>query len=77
MHEIQYAAWSMDVWWCHQAQRRTRSSVPACASPWRQSPDAEVGYRRIGVGEVIFVFRDPFDFETIERVREVRAALSD
>ncbi len=33
------------------------------------------GYRRIGVGEVIFVFRDPFDRETIERIGEVRAAL--
>ncbi len=35
------------------------------------------GYRRIGVGEVIFVFRHPFDVETIMRVGEVRAALSD
>jgi F420-dependent oxidoreductase-like protein len=33
------------------------------------------GYRRIGIGEVIFVFRDPFDEETIERVGELRAAL--
>ena len=33
------------------------------------------GYRRIGVGEVIFVFRTPFDHETIERIGEVRAAL--
>jgi F420-dependent oxidoreductase-like protein len=33
------------------------------------------GYRRIGVGEVIFVFRHPFDIESIERVGEVRAAL--
>jgi alkanesulfonate monooxygenase SsuD/methylene tetrahydromethanopterin reductase-like flavin-dependent oxidoreductase (luciferase family) len=33
------------------------------------------GYRRIGVGEVIVVFRSPFDHETIERVGEVRAAL--
>jgi len=32
-------------------------------------------YRRIGVGEVVFVFREPFDIETIERVGEVRAAL--
>jgi Coenzyme F420-dependent N5,N10-methylene tetrahydromethanopterin reductase and related flavin-dependent oxidoreductases len=32
-------------------------------------------YRRLGVGEVIFVFRAPFDLETIERVGEVRAAL--
>lgn len=33
------------------------------------------GYRRIGVAEVIPVFRDPFDTETIERLGEVRAAL--
>ena len=32
-------------------------------------------YRRLGIGEVIFVFRDPFDLETIERIGEVRAAL--
>jgi F420-dependent oxidoreductase-like protein len=35
------------------------------------------GYRRIGVREVIFVFRDPFDLETIERIGEVRAALGE
>jgi alkanesulfonate monooxygenase SsuD/methylene tetrahydromethanopterin reductase-like flavin-dependent oxidoreductase (luciferase family) len=35
------------------------------------------GYRRIGIGEVMFVFRDPFDLETIERIGEVRAALGD
>ena len=34
------------------------------------------GFRRLGIGEVIFVFRDPFDLETIERVGEVRAALA-
>jgi F420-dependent oxidoreductase-like protein len=33
-------------------------------------------YRRVGIGEVVFVFRHPFDFETIERVAEVRAALA-
>ncbi len=33
------------------------------------------GYRRIGVSEVMFVFRDPFDLESIERVGEVRALL--
>ncbi len=33
------------------------------------------GYRRIGVAEVIVVFRAPFDLETIERLDEVRAAL--
>jgi F420-dependent oxidoreductase-like protein len=35
------------------------------------------GYRRIGVSEVILVFRDPFDLETIERIGEVRAALGE
>jgi alkanesulfonate monooxygenase SsuD/methylene tetrahydromethanopterin reductase-like flavin-dependent oxidoreductase (luciferase family) len=33
------------------------------------------GYERAGIGEVIFVFRDPFDVETIDRLGEVRAAL--
>jgi alkanesulfonate monooxygenase SsuD/methylene tetrahydromethanopterin reductase-like flavin-dependent oxidoreductase (luciferase family) len=32
-------------------------------------------YRRIGIGEVIFVFRTPFDLQTIERIGEVRDAL--
>ena len=32
-------------------------------------------YRRIGIGEVVFTFRSPFDLETIERLGEVRAAL--
>jgi alkanesulfonate monooxygenase SsuD/methylene tetrahydromethanopterin reductase-like flavin-dependent oxidoreductase (luciferase family) len=32
-------------------------------------------YRRIGVREVIIVFRDPFDLGSIERLGEVRAAL--
>jgi alkanesulfonate monooxygenase SsuD/methylene tetrahydromethanopterin reductase-like flavin-dependent oxidoreductase (luciferase family) len=35
------------------------------------------GYRRTGVGEVIFVFRQPFDLESIERVGEVRQAPGD
>ena len=34
------------------------------------------GYRDIGVGEVIVVFRAPFDVETIERLGEVRTALA-
>ncbi len=32
-------------------------------------------YLRLGVGELIFVFRHPFDLETIDRVGELRAAL--
>jgi alkanesulfonate monooxygenase SsuD/methylene tetrahydromethanopterin reductase-like flavin-dependent oxidoreductase (luciferase family) len=34
-------------------------------------------YRQIGVREVIFTFRDPFDSETIERLGELRAAVGD
>jgi alkanesulfonate monooxygenase SsuD/methylene tetrahydromethanopterin reductase-like flavin-dependent oxidoreductase (luciferase family) len=33
------------------------------------------GYAEVGVSEVIWIFRDPFDLETIERLGEVRAAL--
>lgn len=32
-------------------------------------------YRRTGVREVMFVFREPFDIETIERIGEIRAEL--
>jgi alkanesulfonate monooxygenase SsuD/methylene tetrahydromethanopterin reductase-like flavin-dependent oxidoreductase (luciferase family) len=32
-------------------------------------------YQRVGVSEVIFVFRAPFDSETINRIGEVRAPL--
>ena len=35
------------------------------------------GYRLNGVGEIIFVFRSPFDLETIGRIGELRAALGD
>jgi F420-dependent oxidoreductase-like protein len=43
-------------------------------------PVAEVAqgldaYRRLGIGELVFVFRHPFDLETIERLGEIRAAL--
>jgi F420-dependent oxidoreductase-like protein len=33
-------------------------------------------YGRLGVGELIFVFRHPFDLETIERLGELRTALA-
>jgi alkanesulfonate monooxygenase SsuD/methylene tetrahydromethanopterin reductase-like flavin-dependent oxidoreductase (luciferase family) len=38
--------------------------------------DGVRAYAEVGVSEVIWIFRDPFDLETIERLREVRAALS-
>jgi alkanesulfonate monooxygenase SsuD/methylene tetrahydromethanopterin reductase-like flavin-dependent oxidoreductase (luciferase family) len=33
------------------------------------------GYRDLGVAEVMFVFRSPFDLETIEQIGEIREAL--
>ena len=41
-------------------------------------PPAEVdayldGYRELGIGEVVFVFRAPFDLETIGRLGELRS----
>jgi alkanesulfonate monooxygenase SsuD/methylene tetrahydromethanopterin reductase-like flavin-dependent oxidoreductase (luciferase family) len=33
-------------------------------------------YEAVGVDEVIWIFRHPFDLETIERIGEVRAALA-
>jgi alkanesulfonate monooxygenase SsuD/methylene tetrahydromethanopterin reductase-like flavin-dependent oxidoreductase (luciferase family) len=34
-------------------------------------------YRDLGVGEVIVIFRAPFDVETLERVGELRSAVAD
>ena len=33
------------------------------------------GYQALGVAEVIWIFRNPFDLETMSRLAEVRAAL--
>ena len=57
--------------------RAPTAPIAACRSAAaRQEVAAYVdGYRRIGIEEVIFVFRTPFDLETIERIGEVRAAL--
>jgi F420-dependent oxidoreductase-like protein len=42
-------------------------------------PDAIAGYLRpfaaLGIAEVMWIFRDPFDLETIRRLPEVRSAL--
>jgi alkanesulfonate monooxygenase SsuD/methylene tetrahydromethanopterin reductase-like flavin-dependent oxidoreductase (luciferase family) len=37
--------------------------------------DLVARYREVGIGEVIFVFRSPFDLETIARLPDVRAAV--
>ncbi len=39
------------------------------------SPALYDATRDAGLGEVIVVFRNPFDMETIERIGEVRATL--
>ena len=47
----------------------------AVGGPPRAASACVREYESLGVGEVVFVFRAPFDFETIERLAEVRAAL--
>ena len=44
--------------------------------PPEEVADYLAGYGDIGVGEVIVVFRSPFDLETIDRIVEVRNALA-
>ena len=47
------------------------------AGPSTRSPPWSTATAQVGVGEVIFTFRDPFDTETIERLGELRAAVGD
>jgi F420-dependent oxidoreductase-like protein len=46
------------------------------AGPPAQIADRLRAFEAVGVDEVIWIFRDPFDLETIERVGEVRLALA-
>jgi alkanesulfonate monooxygenase SsuD/methylene tetrahydromethanopterin reductase-like flavin-dependent oxidoreductase (luciferase family) len=46
------------------------------AGPPTVIADAIRPYAEVGVDEVVWVFRDPFDLETIARIGEVRAALA-
>jgi alkanesulfonate monooxygenase SsuD/methylene tetrahydromethanopterin reductase-like flavin-dependent oxidoreductase (luciferase family) len=48
----------------------------AFAGPPALIADGLRPFADVGVGEVIWVFRDPFDLETIRRLDEVRAALT-
>ena len=71
-------------WWAEiarihglEGQRRlgrdgARSERLRAAGDGRGLPQ---GYEAVGIGEVIFVFRAPFDLETIGRLAELRAAL--
>jgi F420-dependent oxidoreductase-like protein len=72
------AAWT-EIERIHGLEGRTGSDGSDRGLTVGGPPDdvaATVGaYRRIGVGEVIFTFRSPFDLETIERLGEVRTAL--
>ena len=52
----------------------TDRGLTAGGSP-AEIADYVAGFRGAGVGEVMFVFRDPFDLETIERIGEVKQAL--
>ncbi|HEY8168468.1 MAG TPA: LLM class flavin-dependent oxidoreductase [Candidatus Limnocylindrales bacterium] len=51
---------------------------PRDLSLWGSPASVAAGlrdYAAVGVAEVMWIFRDPFDVETIERLPEVRAAL--
>jgi F420-dependent oxidoreductase-like protein len=78
--EAAEAAWS-ETAWLHGIDDRTESDGTARGLTVGGPPDVVAayldGYRQIGVGEVIVVFRAPFDLETIGRLDEVRAALGD
>jgi alkanesulfonate monooxygenase SsuD/methylene tetrahydromethanopterin reductase-like flavin-dependent oxidoreductase (luciferase family) len=72
------------VAWADTAQRyaiedRTSSDGEyrglTVGGPVADVAEALDAYRRLGIGELIFVFRQPFDLETIERLGELRAAL--
>ena len=58
------------VWMAGSAADGTDRGLTVGGSPAEVAAYLD-GYRQIGVGEIIFVFRDPFDLETIERLGEV------
>lgn len=72
------AAWA-DVARVHGLEGRVGSDGGerglAIGGPPEALADYFDGYRRNGVGEVILVFRSPFDLESIARIGEVRDAL--
>jgi hypothetical protein len=76
--EAAYAAWSRIA-----ARHGIEQQRASDGSPRDLDVGGPVGdvapflddYARLGIGEVMFTFRDPFDLETIERVGELRAAL--
>jgi hypothetical protein len=53
----------------------TTRGLTAGGSP-RQVADVVRGYQEIGIAEVTWTFRSPFDVETMRRLPEVRAALA-
>jgi hypothetical protein len=76
--EAAEAAWNESDW-LHGIYDQTESDGAGRGLSVGGPPDVVAayldGYRQIGVGEVIIVFRAPFDLETIGRLDEVRAAL--
>jgi alkanesulfonate monooxygenase SsuD/methylene tetrahydromethanopterin reductase-like flavin-dependent oxidoreductase (luciferase family) len=76
--EAAYAAWSQVAARHGIEQQRASDGSPRdldFGGPVAELADFLEGYARLGIGEVMFTFRDPFDLETIERVGELRAAL--
>lgn len=65
----------------HGLAAKTGADSGARYVPLAGPPDAIADqlrpYAAVGVEEVIWIFRHPYDLETIERVGEVRTALVD
>jgi alkanesulfonate monooxygenase SsuD/methylene tetrahydromethanopterin reductase-like flavin-dependent oxidoreductase (luciferase family) len=76
--EAAYAAWSRIAARHGIEQQRASDGSPRdldVGGPVGDVASFLDDYARLGIGEVMFTFRDPFDLETIERVGELRAAL--
>jgi F420-dependent oxidoreductase-like protein len=61
----------------HDGARRSDGSErePTAAGPPQAVANVMREYEAIGIAEVMWIFRSPFDLDTMARLREVRAAL--
>ncbi len=60
----------------HGLDVKSGSEYVSLAGPPTEIAERIRVYEAVGVDEVIWIFRHPFDLETIERMSEVRAALA-
>ena len=60
-----------------QASDRGALALPTTVGTVEDVADAVRAYQRVGVDELMVQMHEPYDLESIERLREVRAALGD